>query len=87
MIVTGIKFSIIKTAIFSKSNNDYKTELYLVIVNYLKLFPVPTKKNLRCRCYIKSDTNKLCPKVVKHAQILSSTLSPKGAYVLRILFQ
>ena len=44
MITTAIKVAIIKATIFSKSNNENKTEFYQVKVNYLKLFPVATKE-------------------------------------------
>ena len=81
MIKTATEAAIIKTATFGKSNNDNKTEFSLVKVNHLKLFPVTTKKYLRCRCDTRCGTNKKCSKVVKHAQTLSSILSPKGAYV------
>ena len=36
-----------KETVFGKSNFDNKTELYLVKVNHLKLFPVTTKGYLK----------------------------------------
>ena len=58
MTTTAIKVAIIKAIIFSKSNNDDKTEFYKVKANHLKLFPVATKKYLRCGCDTRCDTNK-----------------------------
>ena len=43
-MTTAIKVAIIKAIIFSKSNNDIKTEFYYVKVNHLKVFPVDIKK-------------------------------------------
>ena len=44
MITTAIKVAIIEATIFSKSNNNNKTELYSEKVNRLKLLLVATKK-------------------------------------------
>ena len=85
MITTGTEVAIIKVTIFGKINNGNYTAFYLVKINHLKLFPVAIKKYLSCRCNNICDTNKYCPKVVRHAQTLFSTLSPKGAYALRVL--
>ena len=47
MITTASEVPIMKETVFGKSNFDNKTELYLVKVNHLKLFPVTTKGYLK----------------------------------------
>ena len=44
MITTAVKVAIVKAKIFSKSNNNNKTEVYQVKVNHLKALLVATKK-------------------------------------------
>ena len=95
MITTAIKVAIIKATIFGNNNNNNnnnninnnKTEFYQVKVSHLNLLLVATKNYLKCPCNTRCDTNKQRPKVVKHAQTLSSTFILKGAYVLRVLHQ
>ena len=71
----------------SRNPSTPKTEVSLAKVNCFQLLPVATKNSLKVVGGILDTT--LIKKIQKSwdAQKLSATLSPKGAYVLSVLFQ